>query len=574
MPRHRKGVVALLVLFVAFSFTWTPVPRGTVMAAHVVAKKKCKTVIKKGKKTKVCKKARASKRAAKPTSTPRSTPTPTATATPIPKLPPLNVAPQPDTAHAVTKEILTDQGGTITATGADGTTFTLTIPKNALAIDTAITMTPVSSLQGVTFSDGVVEAVQLTPDGLSFLQPASLTITPAHAIPVNRQIPFAYQGQGQHLHLALLTKDTSKITFPILHFTGYGVGGGSSGDSAGIAQHSAGATKDDYDAQVAEILQEARNGTISEDDAFAQARKVLDQEYQDVVVSAMEEAAVGPEEDVNAGIQTALGWAREYELLGGGDQWNTILPGMQKAMNHEWQDIISPELDKATSGTQDEAADTIKRALEFAREAELLGIHMEDTVFEKVTAIIQHFYDQSGDKCRSDRGAAVGYDPTVGWLLDVPDDIKNRLELARDLALLGSHAADDLNQVLSACRPHGFKFDSVTFSQVDTEGDTPTTVTDTFSGHTCGTTPWTSWTINVGRQVVSGDSSAASSGDKSVSVPQGGPGTIFSGYGAGAQVLVLAQNPGLMRVTELPMPHFTMEVTQQDRPLMDDLSCK
>src|SRR5262245_11670811 len=39
-------------------------------------------------------------------------------------------------------------GGTLTATGANGTVYTLTIPPNALLVETAITMTPIVSVSG------------------------------------------------------------------------------------------------------------------------------------------------------------------------------------------------------------------------------------------------------------------------------------------------------------------------------------------------------------------------------------------------------------------------------------------
>jgi hypothetical protein len=62
-------------------------------------------------------------------------------------LPPnaVNLTVSTDSAHAASGTITADSGGTITATGTDGTVFTLTVPANALLTDEAVTMTPISS---------------------------------------------------------------------------------------------------------------------------------------------------------------------------------------------------------------------------------------------------------------------------------------------------------------------------------------------------------------------------------------------------------------------------------------------
>src|SRR5690348_8653382 len=56
---------------------------------------------------------------------------------------PINATVTTDTTHAATA-IVDWEGGTVTATGADGTTYTLEIPPGALDDSATITLTPIS----------------------------------------------------------------------------------------------------------------------------------------------------------------------------------------------------------------------------------------------------------------------------------------------------------------------------------------------------------------------------------------------------------------------------------------------
>jgi hypothetical protein len=138
---------------------------------------------------------------------------------------PLNVIPTPDLSHAVTQMISALNGGTISATRADGTVFTVTFPPNALLSDETITMTPVISVAGLPISGGFVAGVQLTPDGLELFQPAHLTIQPAVSVPINQQIGFSYHGDGREFFFYPLDPVT-EISFTIQQLSGYGLGAG------------------------------------------------------------------------------------------------------------------------------------------------------------------------------------------------------------------------------------------------------------------------------------------------------------------------------------------------------------
>lgn len=115
------------------------------------------------------------------------------------------------------------EGGSLSATGADGTVFTLDIPKDALLTETTIGLTPVASLSGMPFGNEQTYAVQLSPDGLFLYDVAILTITPADPIPKGEQIVFGYLKDGKDVILAAPVLDSSEIKIEVLHFSGNGV---------------------------------------------------------------------------------------------------------------------------------------------------------------------------------------------------------------------------------------------------------------------------------------------------------------------------------------------------------------
>jgi hypothetical protein len=126
-----------------------------------------------------------------------------------------NVSPVVDAAGAVSREIGPD-GGAITAAG-----ITLTIPAGALHDLQVITLTPVLAIDGSPLPD-IIGALDLQPEGLRFLTPATLAI-PRPAGLLDRDIVgFGYASGGTAFHLApsQLTADT--IVLRVTHFSGHG----------------------------------------------------------------------------------------------------------------------------------------------------------------------------------------------------------------------------------------------------------------------------------------------------------------------------------------------------------------
>ncbi|HVR74509.1 MAG TPA: hypothetical protein VMT52_09265, partial [Planctomycetota bacterium] len=101
-----------------------------------------------------------------------------------------------DESRAVTRTIPAE-GGTLEATGADGTVYTLAIPSGALLSETEITMTPIASLEGLDATGGEALGIDLKPGGLRFYDFAALTIRPLNLGAPADVLGFHYEGKGE-----------------------------------------------------------------------------------------------------------------------------------------------------------------------------------------------------------------------------------------------------------------------------------------------------------------------------------------------------------------------------------------
>ena len=108
----------------------------------------------------------------------------------------------------------------MTARGADGTTYVLTLPAGAVSAATPITVTPLSKLAGVPVDARRAPAVQFGPDGLVLGTPATLRITPAKRL--RGAIGFAYTGAGDGFTLREARRDGASLLVEVRHFSGAG----------------------------------------------------------------------------------------------------------------------------------------------------------------------------------------------------------------------------------------------------------------------------------------------------------------------------------------------------------------
>ncbi len=192
----------------------------------------------------------------------------------------LNVIVKLDAGHAATQRIPV-VGGTLSATAADGTRYTLTLPKDALLEEVTVTMTPVSLIDGLPLSGKTIAAVHLAPEGLGLFKPATLLIEPGTPVPLKEQISFAFEGSGQKLHLYPLTKDPKTIAFDIMHFSGYGMGQGSAADAQSLNSVSQSSPEDQFLAALQQMGKDIRNMGDPEKLSEDEVQKDLEQQERD-----------------------------------------------------------------------------------------------------------------------------------------------------------------------------------------------------------------------------------------------------------------------------------------------------
>ena len=224
---------------------------------------------------------------------------------------PLDVQVTLDSEHYVTQTITPD-GGTLEATAQDGTHYTLTIPKDALLDSVDITMTPVKGIDNIPLSNKSLAAIQLAPEGLNLLQPATLIIKAATPIPVNELVSFAYLGEGKDLHLFPLEGNPAEMTFQIRHFSGYGTGQGNSSD---LEKYPPASGESSAEAQGTDIMKDVSNhgGGFTDQDKAKLCKVILDW-YNASVIGDLEAAETDSSELYAAGGQF-MRWLYKSQLF-------------------------------------------------------------------------------------------------------------------------------------------------------------------------------------------------------------------------------------------------------------------
>lgn len=208
-------------------------------------------------------------------------------------------------------------GGVVTATGADGTRFSLTIPKDALVDETEITLTPVKAVADLPFSRGLGGAVQLSPDGLRLLAHATLVVQPARPVLPTEQVFFGWAGEGSDFHL---TPSTDGVSMKLLHFSGYGTAGAAPGE----LRAQAAATPQDVEAQleqeVAALFAEERHRQLMGDSSgtaeFQRRVEAAMLRYAEEVLKPLSQ--VPPRTCAEGGVQLSriFAYSRTSELMG------------------------------------------------------------------------------------------------------------------------------------------------------------------------------------------------------------------------------------------------------------------
>lgn len=311
------------------------------------------------------------------TTTPSAPPPATSTSwTLVPAAQPLTVSPVVDNARETVQDVpLT--GGTLIATAADGTTFTLTIPADALDQPTTIAMTPVT-LPSQPFGSGPAVGVQFLPDGLTFYKPARLVITPpagAALPPVGQGLAITWSGADNHVGLAPAASGNGS-SMDLLHFSNYANVSAQLGVASVLPQVSSqlGATplerwSDALGANLASQHRIAEGSTEALSPTQAEV-DTLKQQFANEQVPAMIAAAGSSCAQGRDTIKTFLALDRMLQLLGlGNSSYGANALGLfdtvaSVCVEEEWKKCRDFHI----------IQDIIPVQLQFVRQQELLGM--------------------------------------------------------------------------------------------------------------------------------------------------------------------------------------------------------
>ncbi len=250
---------------------------------------------------------------------------------------PVDVDGTADATRAVS-EYVDWQGGTIEATGADGTTYELTIPQGALVDETRITMTPLTKVDGLPFGGGLRAGVDLAPDGLRFVKPATLEISGASIDPA-LETGFAYHGDGQDLHLSPMVRDPHVHGFVVQHFSAYGIAHGTDAERRDLLVRRTESTERQLEQIVAQELQRDRQHQLGLPGGAPARLEVIEgaiEAYHDQVLEPLMKAALTDDGLVGRAINRYLLWERTVQLMLGDD----IFPAKRDARANEFRQII------------------------------------------------------------------------------------------------------------------------------------------------------------------------------------------------------------------------------------------
>jgi hypothetical protein len=243
---------------------------------------------------------------------------PTVEPTVAPK--PLNVQVKVDPKVSASA-VISATGGTLSVQAADGTKSTLTFPEGALFEDTEVTLTPLTGVDGLPFSGGLVGGVQMAPEGLRLLKPATLAIESAKTVAAAgyETVAFAYHQNGEGMYLNPSDIKGNVVTLEVWHFSGAGVAQGTAAEIQAQQQKVPSNAEDALAQRVGEYVRqqhEAQERGESGDPAWGKKMAEYSREYYDRFIASQLSIAVQDCEAAPGIMSKALGWLRQVNLLG------------------------------------------------------------------------------------------------------------------------------------------------------------------------------------------------------------------------------------------------------------------
>ena len=261
-----------------------------------------------------------------------------------PETQPVTVTTTVDQGRAVSA-MIGPAGGSLTATGADGSRYVLEVPADALVVETEITMTPIESMDGLPLEDGLAAGVQLEPEGVSFYDFVTLTIEPAQAIPVEQQLPIGISGEMGAVYLPLIDMDPEIVRLRLTHFSSAGLSKGLLSDLEPVRQRLGGDVETRVNSlMAAEVAWGRQQGKSGPDlDAVTYLLKVYREHVLDTRVKAAGESCAA----ARLAMETTMAYGRWVQIFGLPDDtvelWNELIPPYARMCIQEEYELCRDE---------------------------------------------------------------------------------------------------------------------------------------------------------------------------------------------------------------------------------------
>jgi len=272
--------------------------------------------------------------------------------------------------------VISPEGGTLSAQGADGTKFTLTFPRDALSNDETITLTPITAVDGLPFSGGFVGGVQMSPEGLRLLQPATLTIESPKTVAATgfETVAFAYHQNGEGLYLHPSEVKGNLVTLEVWHFSGAGAAQATPAEIQTQQQRTPSNAEDAFTQRMRDYLGRERQaqllGQPTDPDLERTMGEFLREGY-DRFIAPQLPIALQDCEAARPILSKALGWLRQVQLLGYDGQFQAESAKIMETMSEAIVNCYNKEYDQCVI---DKKIEHRTAMLGMFRQASLLGI--------------------------------------------------------------------------------------------------------------------------------------------------------------------------------------------------------
>lgn len=288
--------------------------------------------------------------------------------------PGIQVVPEVDPGSIAVSLVTPETGGVLTLTNRSGMRFTFTVGPSNVVATIPISMSLVSRFTSFPGGNSDRAAVVFSPDGFSFPGAGLLEIEYPNPLPALRFSSFAFDGNGNDLHLVPDLVSSNRVRIPVTHFSGVGTASWEPAGRATVSAASPGEARARFQHELGVALANQRQADLlsngTETDIAAELVSRTEEYYRRQIEPRLEEA------ERNCTLAKALtreilGIDRQNQLLGWPD--GPTAGFMGSARLEKWQcNCLQEAMDACEKGTTSDRT-LVRTVLGIARETQLLG---------------------------------------------------------------------------------------------------------------------------------------------------------------------------------------------------------